>query len=88
MASYASKPESEPQPKVTDKAKGMVRDVAGEVQHEASHISANKEPVDPTQSDHVVRRHVPGLSITFFVVIALFLVLVIVGFLIYTHAAH
>lgn len=63
----------------------MVGDVAGEVKHEVHNIRYAKEPVDPTQSDHVVRRHVAGLSISFFVMIALFLVAVIAGIAIYEH---
>jgi hypothetical protein len=88
MATYTEKPESEPQAKVKDQAAAMIQDVRGEVQHEISHIQASKEPVGPSQSDHVVRRHVAGLSITFFVVIALFLMIVIAGFAIYTYTHH
>ena len=64
----------------------MVHDIAGEVQHEVHNIRYVKEPVDPTQSDHVVRRHVNGLSISFFVFIALFLVAVIAGIALYQRA--
>jgi len=73
---------------VADKAKSMVRDVKSEVTHEVHRIHAVKEPVDPTQSDHVVRRHAPGLSISFFVAIGLFLLVVIAGIAIYTQAHH
>ncbi len=43
------------------------------------------EPVDPTHTDTVVRRHVAGLSISFFLLIALFLLAAIVGIAIYAH---
>ena len=73
---------------VTDKAKKMVLDVKSEMAHEVHRIHVAKEPVDPTQSDHVVRRHVPGLSISFFVAIGIFLLLVIAGIAIYTNMNH
>ena len=76
------------EPSVTNKAKNMVQDVKSEVAHEVHRIHMAKEPVDPTQSDHVVRRHVPGLSISFFLGIGLFLLLVIGGIAIYTYTHH
>jgi hypothetical protein len=66
----------------------MVQDVKGEVAHEVHRIHTVKEPVDPTQNDHVVRRHVAGLSISFFIGIGLFLVAVIVGIAIYSQMHH
>ena len=74
--------------KAIDETKNMVQDVKGEVAHEVHRIHVAKEPVDPTQSDHVVRRHVPGLSISFFVAIGIFLLLVIAGIAIYTNMNH
>jgi hypothetical protein len=64
----------------------MVSDITDEVKHEVHNIRYVKEPVDPTHSDKLVRRHVTGLSISFFVLIALFLVAVIAGIAIYEHA--
>jgi len=74
--------------KAIDETKNMVQDVKGEVAHEVHRIHVAKEPVDPTHSDHVVRRHVPGLSISFFVAIGIFLLLVIAGIAIYTNMNH
>jgi hypothetical protein len=65
--------------RVVGQAGGMVNDIKSEVKHEVSRIYAANEPVDSSQSDHVVRKHVTGLSITFFVVIGLFLVAAIAG---------
>lgn len=73
---------------IPDQAKNLVQDVKGEVKHEIHRIHAVNEPVDPTHSDHVVRRHTAGLSISFFVAIGLFLLIVIGGIAIYTYANH
>lgn len=86
MSMYAEK--SETHTSVADRARGLVDDIKSEVTHEVHRIHAVKKPVDPTQSDHVVRRHVAGLSISFFVVIGLFLVAVIAGIAIYTYLNH
>jgi hypothetical protein len=88
MATSANHPEAEPHPSVKDQASEMVQDIQSEVTHEVKRIHAAKEPVDPSQSDHVVRRHVAGLSITFFIGIALFLLAAIAGIAIYTHGHH
>lgn len=88
MAIETEKPESESHASVTNQTKDMIHDVKSEVKHEAHRIQAGKEPVDPSQSDHVVRRHVAGLSIWFFVAIVLFLVIAIAGIVIYTHTHH
>ena len=66
----------------------MVGEIAGEVKHEVHNIRYVKEPVDPTQSDVVVRRHVTGISISFFILIAIFLLAVIAGVAIYEHGHH
>jgi hypothetical protein len=86
MAMYAEKSDSNTS--VTDQARGLVEDIKSEVKHEAHRIHVAKEPVEPSHSDHVVRRHVAGLSISFFVVIGLFLVAVIAGIAIYTYLNH
>jgi hypothetical protein len=70
---------------VRQQAGEMVGDIAGEVKHEAHNIRYVKEPVDPTHSDVVVRRHVTGISISFFILIAIFLLAVIAGVAIYEH---
>ncbi|HEX4285681.1 MAG TPA: hypothetical protein VHZ28_11365 [Terracidiphilus sp.] len=94
MATYVDKPEGQAQPSVKDQssvkaqASEMVRDIQGEVKHEVADIQAAKEPVDPSHSDHVVRRHVAGLSISFFVMIVLFLLVVIGGIALYTLGHH
>jgi hypothetical protein len=89
MAISAERPETESHTGVaelmTGQAKEMVKDIHSEVKHEVSRIHDAKEPVDASQSDHVVRRHVTGLSITFFVLIGLFLVAVIAGIAIFGH---
>ena len=61
----------------------MVDDISSEVKHEVHNIHYAKEPVDPTHSDRVVRRHVAGISISFFVAILVFLVAVIAGIFFY-----
>ena len=66
----------------------MVGDIAGEVKHEAYNIRYVKEPVDPTHTDVVVRRHVTGISISFFILIAIFLLAVIAGVAIYERGHH
>jgi hypothetical protein len=58
------------------------------VRHEAHQINQNNEPVDPSHTDTVVRKHVAGLSISFFVAILIVLAAVIVGILVYTHTHH
>jgi hypothetical protein len=85
MATYVERQESESHPSVKDQAGRMVQDIQGEVKHEIEDIHAVKEPVTPSHSDHVVQRHVAGLSISFFVMIVLFLLIVIAGIAIYTH---
>ena len=83
MATYVERQESESHPSVKDQAGRMVQDIQGEVKHEIEDIHAVKEPVTPSHSDCVV--HVAGLSISFFVMIVLFLLIVIAGIAIYTH---
>jgi hypothetical protein len=59
--------------------------VKDEVKHEVSHIKASKEPVDTSQSDVLVQKHVTKLSISLFVLIALILLAAIVGIALYAH---
>jgi hypothetical protein len=70
---------------VKTQAGAMVNDIGAEMKYEARHMRNASEPVDPTHTDRVVRRHVAGLSISFFVLIALFLLAAIVGIAIYAH---
>jgi hypothetical protein len=70
---------------VRQQAGEMAGDIAGEMKHEAHNIRYVKEPVDSTHSDVVVRRHVTGISISFFILIAIFLLAVIAGVAIYEH---
>jgi hypothetical protein len=93
MTTYAENRTSEPRASVPhsnvkDQTKDLIQDVSREVKHEVSRIHTHKEPVDPSQSDHVVRRHVPGLSIWFFIAIALFLIVASAAIMIYTHVQH
>jgi hypothetical protein len=67
------------------RAGAMADDIATEVKSEARDIRNSNQPVDPTHTDTVVRRHVAGLSISFFVLIALFLLAAIVGIALYAH---
>jgi hypothetical protein len=88
MATYEADPTSPSRASVKDQAQDLIQDVKSEVKHEVSRIQAGKEPVDSSQSDHVIRRHVAGLSIWFFLVIALFLIAAIAGIAIYTNTHH
>jgi len=42
-------------------------------------------PLDSSQGDLLVRKHINGLAITFFILIALSLLAAIVGYAMYTH---
>ncbi|WP_263350317.1 hypothetical protein [Acidicapsa acidisoli] len=88
MATYAEKPESEYHSGIKDQTKELIQDVKNEVTHEVSRIQTSKEPVDPSHSDRLVRRHIAGLSIWFFVAIAFFLIAAIAGIMIYTQTHH
>ena len=88
MATNADQHAFEPHASVKDQTKNLIQDVTSEVKHEVRRIHADKEPVDPSQSDQVVRRHVPGLSIWFFIAIALFLVVATAAILIYSQVHH
>jgi hypothetical protein len=86
MATYAHNPEAGSQAGVKEQTKDLIHDVSSELKHEVNRIQADKEPVDPSQSDHVVRRHAAGLSIWFFVAIALFLIVATAAIMIYSQA--
>jgi hypothetical protein len=85
MATYPNRPETGTHTTMRGQASDLVADVKGEVQHEAHDMRADNRPVDPSHDDHVVRRHVNGLTITFFVAIVLFLIAIIVGYLMFGH---
>ena len=88
MATYAHNPEAESQAGVKERTKDLIHDVSSELKHEVNRIQVDKEPVDPSHSDHVVRRHAAGLSIWFFVAIALFLIVAAAAIMIYSQAHH
>jgi len=64
---------------VSDQVVELYQDFEHEVEREA------QNPPDSSQSDVLVRKHINGLAITFFILIALFIVAAIVGYAIYTH---
>ena len=59
--------------------------VKHEVKHEISNIRDNKEPVDPTQSDVLVQKHVNGLVITLFCLVAVILIAAIAVIALHGH---
>ena len=63
---------------VKDQVVELYQDVEHEVESEAHN------PPDFSQSDVLVRKQINGLAITFFILIALFIVAAIVGYAIYT----
>jgi hypothetical protein len=60
--------------------------IGDEVQHEVAHMQDSKVPVDPTQSDVLVQKHVTGISVILFVAIAIVLLIAIASIYWYTHA--
>jgi len=64
---------------------GLYAALKDEVTHEVRHIENNKEPVDTSQSDVLVQKHVTGLAISFFVLIAIVLLAAIAGIALYAH---
>lgn len=83
MTTHTDKSEMETHERLKHRASDLIHDVTDEMTYEATQIHATGAPCNPTHSDHVVRRHVFGLSVGFFVAIVAFLVLVIAGFLIF-----
>jgi hypothetical protein len=71
--------ESDSQATVTDEVVELYQDFEHEVEREAHN------PPDSSQSDVLVRKHINGLVIAFFILIALFIVAAIVGYALYTH---
>ncbi len=70
---------ADPHSTVKDEIVEMYEDFEHEVEREAH------SPHDSSQSDVLVRKHINGLVITFFVLITLALLAAIVVYAIYTH---
>jgi hypothetical protein len=64
---------------VKDQVVELFHDLDTEVEREVA------APHDSSQSDVLVQKHLNGLAISFFVLIAIFLVAAIVGITLYTH---
>jgi hypothetical protein len=64
---------------VKDQTVELFEDFEHEVEREVH------SPHDSSQSDVLVRKHINGIAITFFILIALSLLAAIVGYAIYTH---
>ncbi|WP_263355540.1 hypothetical protein [Acidicapsa ligni] len=68
---------------VNDSLYGAVKD---EVQHEVAHMRDSKTPVDPTQSDVLVQKHVNGLVMTLFALVAVILLAAITIIALHGHS--
>ncbi len=77
-----------PDPTVKEEIKGFGSDLKREVTSEAHEMDATRNLVDPNQTDELVQKHVTGLSISLFVIIALILLAAIGGIYWYSHANH
>jgi hypothetical protein len=64
---------------VKDQVVDLYKDFEQEVKLEATN------PLDSPQGDLLVRKHVNGLAITFFILIALSVLAAMVGYAMYTH---
>jgi hypothetical protein len=64
---------------VKDQIVELYEDFEHEVEHEV------ESPHDLSQSDVLVQKHINGLVIFFFILIALFVLAAIVGYAIYSH---
>ncbi|HZL51959.1 MAG TPA: hypothetical protein VFC37_13530 [Terracidiphilus sp.] len=64
---------------VKDQVVDLYKDFEHEVKREV------RAPLDSSQGDLLVRKHVNGLAITLFILIAVFLLAAIVGYATYTH---
>ena len=64
---------------VKEQVVDLFKDLEHEVEREASHAH------DSSQSDVLVKKHVTGLAVSFFVLISVFLVAAIVAIAMYTH---
>jgi len=70
---------ADPHSTVKDQVVELYEDLEHEVQREVHN------PLDSSQGDLLVRKHINGLAITFFILIALSLLAAIVGYAMYTH---
>jgi hypothetical protein len=70
---------TEQDPSAKDQVLDLFHDLEHEVEREASPAH------DSSQSDVLVKKHVTGLAVSFFVLISVFLVAVIVAITMYTH---
>ncbi len=77
-----------PDPSVKEQVTGFGKDLKNEVKHEVRHMKATGAPADPATTDELVQKHVTGLSISMFLIIALVLLAVIGGIYWYSHANH
>ena len=64
---------------VKDQVVDLYKDFEHEVKREV------RAPLDSSQGDLLVRKHVNGLAITLFILIAVFLLAAIVGYATYSH---
>jgi hypothetical protein len=70
---------TEQHPSVKEQVVDLYKDLEHEVERESSPAH------DSSQSDVLVRKHVTGLAVSFFVLISVFLVAAIVAIARYTH---
>ena len=64
---------------VKDQVVELYQDLEREVKHEVHN------PLDSSQGDLLVRKHINGLAISFFILIAISVFAAIVGYAMYTH---
>ena len=75
-----------PDPTVKEELTGFGRDLKNEVKDEVREMRTTGHVVDPNHTDALVQKHVTGLSISLFVIIALVLLTAIGGIYWYSHA--
>ena len=77
-----------PDPTVKEELTGFGKDLKNEVKHEVREMRRTGDVVDPNHTDELVQKHVTGLSISLFLIIALLLLAAIGGIYWYSHANH
>lgn len=77
-----------PDPTLNEELTGLGRDLKTEVKSEVADMKRTGDVVDPNHTDALVQKHVAGLSISLFVIIALVLLVAIGGIYWYSHANH
>jgi hypothetical protein len=75
-----------PDPTVKEELTGFGKDLKNEVKNEVAEMQRTGDLVDPNHTDELVQKHVTGLSISLFVIIALVLLAAIGGIYWYSHA--